>query len=89
MAKQQFKKGDIVTWTSSSNGRTYTKTGKVVACVPPKLWPDFFVPKKYSGVRLEFDDSLRDHISYLVLVKDGDRKPKLYRPLVSKLSLVK
>lgn len=81
MANQKFKKGDIVTWTSQSQGYTRTKTGKIVAVVQAGQEPLTKVPE---GCSLGKPGWVRDHESYLVQV---DGKKRLYWPLVSKLSL--
>lgn len=37
---QQFKTGDVVTWTSQAAGSHVTKTGLVVGVVAPRKRPD-------------------------------------------------
>lgn len=61
--------GATVEWTSSSNGSTKKKTGRVVQVVPPGEYPDREKFKKlYSGSGVGF---CRDHESYVVSVDAG------------------
>jgi hypothetical protein len=75
-----FKKGETVTWKSSSLGTWKEKTGTIVSVVKIGEAPDLMG----SGWP-------RDHESYVVSVPQGSTgkaKPKLYWPRVSALRLV-
>ena len=72
-----MKIGDIVTWTSQSQGFVRTKTGVIMAVVPAGGEADRF--GKIGSVGMP-----RNHESYLVRVE-----AKLYWPRVSKLKLAK
>lgn len=78
-----FKIGDKVTWTSSSNGTTKTKTGAIVDVIPPKGR----IPEIHREFGLEGYGMPRDHESYVVHVpgKTDKAKGKRYWPLVNKL----
>lgn len=77
-----FKIGQTVTWTSSSNGSTTTKTGFVEVVIPTKGRIPYEHKSELSGVGMP-----RDHESYLVRVpaKTARGKGKLYWPIASKL----
>lgn len=81
----KFKVGDLVTWTSQSQGSTTTKTGRVFAVVPadtlPQLYLCGFTGRSGGGFGCP-----RDHESYLVKVGNSRR---LYWPLVKKLKKAK
>jgi hypothetical protein len=78
-----FKLNDKVTWTSSSNGSTKTKTGVVVEVVWPRR-PISAVHREYG---LEGYGLPRDHESYVVHIagKTEKAKGRRYWPLVNKL----
>lgn len=87
--------GDQVTWSSQAGGNTKTKTGRVVALIPPgresgksaRAFIDAKVSKRTH--RSAFGGGWdRDHESYIVeVVVGGPRaKPVLYWPIVSKLA---
>lgn len=73
-----FRVGDRVKWVSSSNGSTLGKAGDIMEIVKAGNKPILDV----SGFR-------RIHESYVVEVKIGNRKPRLYWPRVSKLEAAK
>lgn len=82
MKDAKFKIGQQVEWTSSSNGSTTTKRGKVEAVIAAKTYPT-------PNQRNEADavGAYRDHESYMVRVpgKTSAAKGKLYWPRVSAL----
>lgn len=99
MAKENpvFKIGDKVTWSSQSGGSTTTKSGEVAGIVPPRTycnWHDLRgcnIDEKYKTLTRRFDGGLRNHESYIVMVKTGKTdkaSPVLYWPRVSSLRLV-
>lgn len=78
-----FQIGDTVTWTSHANGNVKTKTGKVVAIIPPDIVPVNHVYKiegKWNWRRVGV--TYRNHESYLIQVGKSKR---LYWPLVKYL----
>lgn len=96
-----FKAGDTVTWTSSSQRSTTTKTGKIIAIVPKKTRLDQVItaviesrhnisPIRWSYYSWEEGYAVyRSEPSYLVSVPSNSKaKPKLYWPRVSQLHLV-
>ena len=88
----QFKKGDLVTWSSQAGGYSKRKVGTVVSVVP-KDTPVFqynAIAMDDTGARgLDYPGLSRDHESYIVHVptKTGSGKGKLYWPVVNKLAL--
>lgn len=72
-----------VSWTSHSGGYTKSKTGTVVAVIPPHA----HIPYEWKK-RLDAPGLPRDHESYLVLVPGKTERSagKLYWPIVKKLS---
>jgi hypothetical protein len=88
--EKRFRMGQIVVWDSQAGGHATTKVGRVVGRVPANTNPiDEYrrVVKKFNPA----DDKIaltaaRDHVSYLVLVDQGEgRRPRLYWPLVKNL----
>ena len=75
----KLKRGDIVVWTSQSQGVDKTKEGVVVAVVAAGHHPFSCLP---SGMRIVNPGGPRKHESYLIQV--GTRK-NLYWPVVSLL----
>lgn len=75
-----FKLGDPVTWTSQAAGFEKTKTGTIVAVVPPMGNPRHLVPE---GMSLDASGLHREHESYLVRVGNSKR---LYWPVVKRLA---
>lgn len=76
-----FDVGDEVQWTSQAGGNTKTKVGVIAQVVPAKAYPDrerFLSLHKNSGIGMH-----RDHVSYVVLVKN-----KPYWPVAKRLSRV-
>jgi hypothetical protein len=76
----KFKVGDKVAWRSQSGGVWKEKHGEVIEVLPPNTWQSAYHPG-----RIMFDGGPRNHESYIVEVREGKRKPKLYWPVVSKL----
>lgn len=79
--------GDHVAWVSGAGGKSKRKVGQVVYVVQPY---QNTVPLKKElsqryGASVHFDGMVRAHVSYIVLVMDGNRKPKLYHPRVADL----
>ncbi|MBN3186082.1 hypothetical protein GT391_01945 [Pectobacterium brasiliense] len=80
-----FKIGDEVLWTSSSNGSTKTKIGVVVELIPAEV----SVRKSKFSNYLDASRIPRKEESYIVCVgpKPGSRaRPKYYWPRVSALN---
>lgn len=99
--RPSFAIGSRVEWSSTSNGVTTTKSGKVVQVVnrgeyPMLIWKETGIAHygpfdKTTGDPLSF---VRTHESYVVeVLHKGSRgkavKPHYYWPLVSKLREVK
>lgn len=78
-----FKLKDKVTWTSSSNGSTKSKTGVVVEVVPACAR----IADVHSEYGLAGYGLPRDHESYVVHVagKTEKARGKRYWPLANKL----
>ena len=83
----KFKLNQRVAWVSQSNGTAKEKHGTVVRIVPPQqhplggfaFWADtHYFPGGGFG-------QVRNHESYVVEVREGKRKPKLYWPVVARL----
>ena len=79
----QFKLGDGVQWTSSSNGSTTAKVGVVEAVIPAGKLPTDDQRREADAYGLP-----RGHESYMVRVPGKTSKGKLYWPLANKLQLV-
>lgn len=78
---EDFKKGDIVAWTSQSHGSWKPKQGVIVAVIPKNKHAQPYLP---AGTKLN-DGQMwvtRNHRSYLVRV---GRRSMLYWPLVKDL----
>lgn len=92
---QQFKTGDVVTWTSQAAGSHVTKTGLVVGVVAPRKRPDAIFeafkkdqPNARGG---GFGWTGRPEESYLVAVAPKSDKAKVvqvYWPRSSALKAV-
>lgn len=88
-----FKKGDIVTWTSQSQGHTLTKTGEIIMVVSPGSSVRN-AAQVFSNHKLRFFPHMalpRKEESYFVSVSDGktDKAMRsLYWPRVSSLKKV-
>lgn len=91
----RFEVGDRVEWTSQAGGRTTKKVG-TVKCIVTKA--DLHRTSRYRWAMDRFGDThaiMFDGLSvagggefcYLVEVREGNRKPKLYSPFPSKLRL--
>ena len=79
--------GDKVRWSSQAAGSRKEKTGVIVAVVAGGVMTKEIVRriKEQHNAVVKLDNSYRDHDSYLVLVDDAPRRPKLYWPRVSHL----
>ena len=89
-AKLVFEVGDKVKWSSQASGQTYTRYGRIVAVVPPLMFPGLIynrLPERDQYCKLDLKEGrLRDDRSYIVIVdQPGNRKAKPYWPLVSNL----
>lgn len=78
----RFAVGDLVTWTSQSGGFTKTKTGRIVAIVPPRTLADKCLPVGFLCNSTAGYGGSRDHESYLVQIGTARR---LYWPVVNRL----
>lgn len=77
----RLKVGDIVVWTSSSNGSTTQKTGVVEHVIPVRARLPQQVVNEMRGA-----GGPRDDESYVVRVgKTAKAKGKLYWPMPNKL----
>jgi hypothetical protein len=79
----------VVRWTSKTNGRCTTKTGKIVATVPSGYFPREIVDtSQYDLRRLCQHKRGRPYASVLVAVEREGKRPLLYWPRVSDLEWV-
>lgn len=86
-----FILGQIVQWVSQGSGTSALKEGTIVAIVPEGVYPhtvaqqfgDFYNTKPLRGFGLP-----RKGETYLVAVRNGKGKAKLYWPRVAKLAIV-
>ena len=72
-----FSVGQIVTWTSQSQGYTKTKTGVIEQVVKPGEYPDrerFLPLYRGAGVGMA-----RDHVSYVVRADKRIYWPRAFR----------
>lgn len=77
----EFSLGTRVTWKSQANGSQTTKTGTIMALVPPKADPQNCIP---AGFRCDIGTCCwRNYWSYLVRVDGKGRQ--LYWPRVNLL----
>lgn len=85
--EKEFTVGDLVTWVSQAQGSTVTKTGEIVAIVPPGTHPNEVVPPDLQDKVRQFDASgTRKEASYLVAVPTPKGKScHLYWPRVRHL----
>lgn len=91
-----MKVGDKVTWSSQAGSYTTTKSGVIVAIVPPGVKPPTkhrlaeWVQWGLGSYQCVYDGFGRKHESYLVAVpnKSGKGWGKVYWPRVSALKLV-
>lgn len=82
--RPSFSIGDMVKWTSSSNGMTTVKAGQIEAVILAKERITLQQCQEANATGLP-----RDHASYLVRVqnKSGQGKGKLYWPRVNQLAI--
>lgn len=81
-----MKVGDKVIWSSQSQGSRTAKEGVIVEVVPEEWYPSKDIsPKLWESARFTKG---RNHESYVVRVKYGNRKPVDYWPLAKSLCLV-
>lgn len=91
-AMLKFKKGDMVCWTSQAGGYHTTKTGKIIAVVPPNQCPRDVLPEAASKqFRTTIDPrsfGMRKEESYVVVVpgKTPRQSGVMYWPLTSRLT---
>lgn len=86
-----FVLGQTVRWLSHASGRGLLKSGTIVAIVPTGQYPYPIASALGSGYSLGLLRGFgqpRSEETYLVAVKTGRSKPKLYWPRVSKLAIV-
>lgn len=83
----EFNVGDLVTWKSQAQGSAVTKTGKIVAIVPPGTHPNKVIPHDLQDKPRLYDASgTRKDTSYLVAVPTPKGKScRLYWPRVKHL----
>ena len=80
MERMKFKLNQRVAWVSQSNGTSKEKHGTVIRIVPAGEDPLAEVCMPGGGF-----GQARNHESYLVEVREGKWKPKLYWPRVARL----
>ncbi len=89
-----FKIGDRVRWSSQSSGSKTTKEGEVVAVVPHlrelgDVQDQYLCSRPSNNITpVELSGLPRKGESYLVLVRIGNRKPRLYWPRVKGLEKI-
>lgn len=83
----EFAVGDLVTWQSQAQGSTVTKSGTIIAIVPPETDPNKAIPPDLQDKVRQFDASgTRKETSYLVAVPTPKGKScHLYWPRVKHL----
>lgn len=87
-----FKVGELVEWESQANSGYTKKQGVILGIIESRE------PFRVAISRLKIDESkfvskyggglARNHVSYVIMKTNGDRKPQLYWPIVSKLKQV-
>ncbi len=81
-----MKPGDLVEWSSQSQGHLTLKRGTVIAVVPPDVRPDGCLPDGFTCASGSGFGAPRRHESYLVQVEGKGKR--LYWPKVKYLGLV-
>jgi len=91
----KFKLNQRVAWVSQSSGTRKEKHGTVIRIVAAGEEPlDQHLVPEFGGAPSRWDawsmpgsgfGLPRNHESYLVEVREGKRKPKLYWPVVARL----
>lgn len=70
-----FNIGDRVQWSSQSLGRTRTKSGTIIAVIPPDELPSRFIPTEYRSRHKSWTPYVtRGHESYVVVGAGVDRR---------------
>lgn len=87
-----FKVWDEVRWKTESSGISVKKKGEIILILEPG--EDFFVAveglkKRYKFTIIYSGVSIRDHKSYIVLVKEKNKSSRLYWPYVADLKKIK
>lgn len=92
MNAKGFEVGDKVTWTSHGGGKgmATAKTGEIEGIIKSGISAATMLKDGAIKVAFQprFDGGPRHCKSYLVSVPNGNRKPLLYWPRASQLSLV-
>jgi len=85
----KFKLNQRVAWVSESRGTRKEKHGRILRIVPPNQSPLGGVAEETYAWQYRLPGGgfglPRNHESYLVEVREGKRKPKLYWPVVARL----
>ena len=83
----KFKLNQRVAWVSQSRGTSKEKHGRVIRIVPPQKHPlgGFSAWGDTHSLQLSAYGQVRDHESYLIEVREGKGKRRLYWPVVAKL----
>lgn len=63
--------GKKVTWTSQAQGSDKTKTGTVIAIVPPQKDADMFLPPNLKPSHIKYDRHISIYERVLVAVPAG------------------
>jgi hypothetical protein len=87
-----FKKGNLVKWTSEAQGCRKTKVGGIVAVIPPNTEVNEVLAVEELDL-IKLPGSPRIETSYVVLVPKHDNRGKnltgkIYWPLTNHLKLV-
>ncbi|HRV91080.1 MAG TPA: hypothetical protein P5526_02830 [Anaerolineae bacterium] len=80
-----FKIGDKVRWVSHARGKWTEKVGEVIEVVPPHHGVFLGKYKKKYTLGSFSKSNPRLQTSYVVAVKEGNSKPKLYWPRANQL----
>lgn len=84
MAEKKFKVGDRVRWRSNSKGAVTVKEGEIAEVVLAGWYPGN--PSNVTCV-VTFSGKPRSMVSYTVLVRQGNRLPRLYWPHAKQLEV--
>ena len=80
-----MKVGDRVRWSSQAGGQETSKTGRIVAVVPPDTKPDPLIPEGYEKKNPAPSGNGRKTESYWVALGQSN---KVHWPLVKYLTLI-
>lgn len=86
-----FKVGDWVSWKTYIGTIPISKKGEIILILNPG--ENFFeavegLKNRYRFSIIHNKEKIRNHLSYVVLIRDGEGMPRLYWPDVSDLHKV-